>query len=112
MNLTELSNILTKLYNKLGNKYITDNFITDPFEFKVKVRYGDPYEYYKYYVDVYSIPDIPEFLKYTPEIRKEKKKDVVGAYVNVVEIKFKSIIEYVDPERKSLICVNFMNVKK
>ena len=75
MNLTELSNILTKLYNKLGNKYITDNFITDPFEFKVKVRYGDPYEYYKYYVDVYSIPDIPEFLKYTPELRKEKKKD-------------------------------------
>jgi hypothetical protein len=112
MNLTELSNILTKLYNTVGNKYITQNFISEPFEFKVKVRYGEPYEYHKYYVDVYSIPDMPEFFKYTPELRKKEKKDVVGAYVNVIELKFKSLIEYVDTERKGLIGVNFMNVKK
>ena len=112
MNLTELSNILTKLYNTVGNRYITQNFISEPFEFKVNVRYGDPYEYHKYYVDVYSIPDMPEFFKYTPELRKKEKKDVVGAYVNIIELKFKSLIEYVDTERKGLIGVNFMNVKK
>ena len=112
MNLTELSNILTKLYNTVGNRYIAQNFISEPFEFKVNVRYGDPYEYHKYYVDVYSIPDMPEFFKYTPELRKKEKKDVVGVYVNVIELKFKSLIEYVDNERKGLIGVNFMNVKK
>ena len=112
MNLTELSNVLTKLYNTVGNRYITQNFISKPFEFKVKVRYGEPYEYHKYYVDVYSIPDMPEFFKYTPELRQKEKKDVVGAYVNVIELKFKSLIEYVDTERKGLIGVNFMNVKK
>ena len=112
MNLGELSNVLTKLYNKLGNKYLVDNFITEPFEFKVNVRYGNPYEYHKYYVDVYSIPDMPEFFKYTPELRKKEKKDVVGVYVNVIELKFKSLIEYVDNDRKGLIGVNFMNVKK
>lgn len=112
MNLTELSNALTRVYNKLGNKYILDNFISEPFEFKVKVRYGDPGEYHKYYVDVYSIPDMPEFFKYTPELRKKEKKDVVGAYINVIEIKFKSMIEYIDSERKGLIGVNFMNVEK
>jgi beta-galactosidase beta subunit len=112
MDLTQLSNVLTKVYNTVGNRYITDNFISEPFEFKVKVRYGDPYEYHKYYVDVYSIPDMPEFFKYTPELRKKEKKDVVGADVNVIGIKFKSLIEYVDNERKGLIGVNFMNVKK
>jgi len=112
MNLTELSNVLTKLYNTVGNKYITKNFISEPFEFKVNVRYGDPHEYHKYYVDVYSIPDMPEFFKYTPELRKKEKKDVVGAYVNVIELKFKSLIGYVDAERKGLFGVNFMNVKK
>jgi hypothetical protein len=55
---------------------------------------------------------MPEFFKYTPELRKEKKKDVVGADVNVIGLKFKSLIEYVDNERKGLIGVNFMNVKK
>ena len=27
--------ILEKIYNTLGNKYLTDNFDTEPFEFKV-----------------------------------------------------------------------------
>ena len=112
MNRTELSNVLTKLYNTVGNKYITHNFISEPFEFKVKVRYGDPGDYHKYYIDVYSIPDMPNFFKYTPELRQKEKKDVVGADVNVIGHKFKSLIEYVDTERKGLIGVNFMNIKK
>ena len=112
MNLTELSHVLTKLYNKLGNKYLVDNFITEPFEFEVKVKYGDPYEYYKYYAEVYSIPDMPHDFRYRPEVRKEKKKYAVGADISVVGSDFKSMIEYVDPEKKQSIGVNFMNVKK
>ena len=112
MNLTELSHVLTKLYNKLGNKYLVDNYITKPFEFEVKVRYGDPYEYHKYYAEVYSIPDMPDDFRYIPEVRKEKKKLSPSVDVKIVEHEFKSMIEYVDPEKKGLIGVNFMNVKK
>ena len=108
MNLTELSNALTRVYNKLGNKYIIDNFFSEPFEFKVNVIYGDPYEYHKYYVDVYSVPDMQQFFTYRPE----KKKDAFRADVNVIGIKFKSMIEYIDSEKKGLIGVNFMNVEK
>ena len=108
MNLTELSNALTRVYNKLGNKYILDNFISEPFEFKVKVRYGESDEYHKYYVDVYSVPDMPRFFTYRPE----KKKNAFLADVNFIGLKFKSMIEYIDSERKGLIGVNFMNVEK
>jgi len=36
-----LNTILEKIYNTLGNKYLTDNFDTEPFEFKVKLRKGN-----------------------------------------------------------------------
>ena len=108
MNLTELSNALTRVYNKLGNKYILDNFFSEPFEFKVKVRYGESDEYHKYYVDVYSVPDMPRFFTYRPE----KKKNAFLTDVNFIGLKFKSMIEYIDSERKGLIGVNFMNVEK
>ena len=112
MNLTELSNVLTKLYNTVGNKYITHNFISEPFEFKVKVRYGEPYEYHGYYAEVYSIPDMPEDFRYKPEVRVKKNKWVDGVHISVVINEFQKMIEYVNPERKGLIGVNFMNVKK
>lgn len=108
----ELSNILTKLYNKLGNKYLVDNFITEPFEFKVNVRIGSPYEYHGYYAEVYSIPDMPEDFRYKPEVRKEKNKLADGVHISVVINEFQKMIEYVNPERKGLIGVNFMNRQK
>lgn len=84
MKLDALSNILEKVYNKLGNKYLTDNFITEPFEFKVKVRYVGDDEYYDYIVDVYSTPDIPKSFEYKPEIRERDKYDGIH-FVNQIK---------------------------
>lgn len=108
MKLDALSNILEKVYNKLGNKYLTDNFITEPFEFKVKVRYDRDDEYYDYIVDVYSTPDIPKSFEYKPEIRERKKTD--GIHISVLKNEFKEMIEYVDDSfSKRIYGVNFVN---
>ena len=112
MNLTELSNILTKVYNTIGNRYIIENYTVGPFEFKVRIRYGNPYEYHDYYAEVYSVPEIPEYFRYKPEVRKEKKKLSPIVDYAFVELEFKKIISYIDPERSSKFGVNFMNVKK
>lgn len=112
MNLTELSNILTKVYNTIGNRYIIENYTVGPFEFKVIVRYGYPYEYHDYYAEVYSVPEIPEYFRYKPEVRKEKKKLSPIVDFKIVELEFKETISYIDLERASKIGVNFMNVKK
>lgn len=112
MNLKELSDVLTKMYNKLGNKYLTDNFITEPFEFEVNVRMGGPYEYHDYYAEVYCVPDMPNYFQYRPEVRKEKNKWADGVDISVVITQFQKMIEYVDSKRKGKIGINFMSKKK
>lgn len=109
MNLTELSNILTKAYNTIGNSYITKNFISEPFVFKVEVRYGDLYEYHEYYADISSVPDMPEFFRYRPEVRKKLNKVNVGVDREIIGFEFKEMISYIDSERAKLIGVNFIN---
>ena len=109
MNLTQLSNILGKIYNTLGNKYLTDNFITDPFEFKVKVRYGTNEEYYKYVIEVYSVPDIPRSFWYKPEVIENKQSD--GIDITVLAYEFKYMIEYVDGSYYTGTGIKFMNRK-
>jgi len=109
MNLTELSNILTKVYNTLGNNYIMENYISEPFEFKVNVRYGNPYEYYDYYAEIYSVPDIPEYFKYKPEVKKKLNKIGAGVDIKIIELKFKQMISYVDPDRAKKTGVLFNN---
>ena len=112
MNLEELSNVLTKVYNTVGNRYIIENYTVGPFEFKVKVRYGNPQEYHDYYAEVYSVPEIPEYFRYKPEVRKEKNMNAVEVNSIIVELEFKKMISYIDPKRSSKFGVNFMNVKK
>lgn len=107
MNLTQLSDSLEKIYNKLGNKYLTDNFITEPFEFKVKVRYGTDDDNHKYVADVYSIPDVPRDFDYKPELKKIKIID--GIHRSVLNFKFQEMIEYVDLSKKGQIGINFVN---
>ena len=108
MRLDTLSNVLEKVYNKLGNKYLTDNFVTEPFEFKVNVRYDRDNEYYDYIVDVYSIPDIPKGFEYKPEIKEMKKTD--GIDISVLKHEFKQMIKYVDDSfSKRIYGVNFVN---
>lgn len=109
MNLGELSNILEKLYNKLGNKYLTDNFVTEPFEFKVNVIYDRDNDMYDYIVKVYSNPDIPDSFYYKPEIKEEKRMD--GIHISVLKSKFKEYIQYVEPSSKRHYGIEFMNKK-
>jgi len=112
MNLGTLSNVLEKLYNRLGNKYLTDNFKTEPFEFKVKVIYDrdDPYD--DYHIQIYTVPDIPENFFYKPEVKEEKKEWSDGIHISVLKNKFKEYTQYVDPTSKRYYGIKFMNVKK
>jgi hypothetical protein len=109
MNLTQISSVLEKLYNTLGNKYLTTNFITEPFEFEVKIRYGNEQDYYDYIIEVYSNPPMPDSLQYRPEIKKQQNKKADGVHISVIIGEFKKIFDYVDINNKRHIGVNFMN---
>ena len=107
MRMSELSSKLEKMYNLLGNKYLTDNFITQPFDFKVKVVYGDEYDYFDYKVEVYSIPDIPKSFMYKPEVKKNKVAD--GIDISVLKNEFKNYINYLGLKNSSIYGIEFMN---
>lgn len=109
MNLTLLSEILEKMYNTLGNKYLTKNFITEPFDFKVKVIYDRDDEYYDYIIQVYSIPDIPKSFNYKPEVRELENKWADAIDLSVLSNEFKKYVEYVDPSSKRIYGLKFMN---
>jgi hypothetical protein len=104
-----LNKILEKLYNKLGNDYLTKHFDVEPFEFKVNVRksnYGDD-ELYNYIVEVYSTPDLPESFMY-----KGDKKN--GIHISILKHLFKEYIKYIDSsfgQFGKTIGVRFMNVQ-
>jgi hypothetical protein len=89
----DLDKKLEKVYNTLGNKYITDNFISEPFEFRVKIRRGDrDDDLQDYIVEVYSIPNMPKSFTYKPE----KNEFLNGIHISVLKSKFKEFIKYVD----------------
>jgi hypothetical protein len=103
----ELSKILEKLYNTLGNSYLTENFDTEPFKFKVNVRKGDRDEDLTgYVVEVYSVPNLPATFRY-------KGNEKEGIHISVLRTKFKSFIPYIDSNFGRFgrtIGVRFMNV--
>ena len=96
MNLTQLSEILEKLYNKLGNRYLTRNFITEPFEFKVKIKYDRDNEIHDYIIEVYSNPPMPNTLEYRPEVRKEQNKTASGVHISVIKGEFKKMYHSIE----------------
>ncbi len=110
MDLTQISSMLEKFYNRLGNKYLTDNFITEPFEFEVKMRYDRKNEFYDYIIEVYSKPPMPESFEYRPEVKKEKNKSADGAHIYVIRSEFKKMYGYLGIATKH-VGVVFMNVK-
>lgn len=110
MNLGELSTSLEKIYNTVGNRYLTSNFITEPFEFKVKVIYDRDNDMYDYIIQVYSIPDIPDSFKYRPEVKESKRVD--GIHISVLKSKFKEYIQYIDPNTNRYYGIEFMNLEK
>ncbi len=110
MNLGELSTSLEKIYNTVGNRYLTGNFITEPFEFKVKVIYDRDNDMYDYIIQVYSIPDIPDSFKYRPENKESKRVD--GIHISVLKSKFKEYMKYIDPNSNRYYGIEFMNLEK
>jgi len=112
MNLTELSTTLEKLYNKLGNRYLTKNFITEPFEFEVNIKYDKNNDIYDYIIEVYSKPPIPQSLDYRPEVKEEKNKTADGVHISVIRSEFKKMFEYIETNNynKRYVGVVFMNV--
>jgi hypothetical protein len=111
MNLTQLSEILEKLYNKLGNRYLTRNFITEPFEFKVKIRYDKDNELYDYIIEINSNPPMPKIFRYRPEVREEQNKTASGAHLSVIKGEFRKMYQSIETNenRKRFVGVVFMD---
>ena len=103
-----LSKSLERLYNVLGNNYLTDNFDTGPFDFKVNIRKAkDDNDLQNYIVEIYSVPELPEAFW-----RKSDKKN--GIHISALKNKFKEYIGYVDSSFGGFgktIGIKFMNVK-
>jgi hypothetical protein len=107
----DLDRILEKLYNKLGNNFLTKNFETGPFEFRVNVRKGKYDNDLKdYIVEVYSIPNMPDQFKY-----KGGPRDLMsGVHISIIKREFRNYINLVDPTFGGFgktVGINFMNVK-
>lgn len=92
MDYPHLSKSLTKIYNTFANEWIVDNFVSEPFDFRVFVRKGDSSDTTDYVVEVYTDRPIPHTLYY-------KDKDAQWAdgihYSSVID-KLKELAQYVD----------------
>lgn len=107
MNTSELSNILTRLYNNLGNKLILKKYkIDEPFKFKTYVRkvnnvnIDGPYDYI---VEVYSDRPMPRTVF---DREKNERYDL-----NFITYDFKELMKYIDPSLKKVIKIVFQDVE-
>ena len=107
----DLSKVLEKVFNVLGNMYITDNFDAEPFEFRVNVRKGNrDDDLQDYIVEVYSTPNMPESFNY----KSGKKDSVSGIHISVLGNKFRELMRYVDSsfgEFRKTVGIRFMNAE-
>ena len=111
MNLGILSKSLSKIYNTIGNNWLTENFETEPFEFRVFVRKGGHDDLHDIEVEVYTDRPVPNSLKY----REELKKSADGVHISVIQSYFKDLASYVDSsfgEFRKTLGVNFMDLKR
>lgn len=92
MDLKTLQRVLERMFNSLGNQYLTDNFETEPFKFEVKVRKGERDDLHDIMVEIISTPKMPKDLKY-----KKGKSNADGADKSVIRHKFKEMANLVDP---------------
>lgn len=111
MNLSQLSLTLEKLYNTLGNEYITQNFESEPFEFKVHVRNGvGESDIFDYVVEVSADREIPRSFKYKENAPEKGWAD--GVDISKLKHVFKEYIKYVVPhfgKFRSTFGVKFIN---
>lgn len=92
MTLAQLSKALTSIYNSLGNEWLTTNFVTEPFDFRVFVRKGDESDLTDYVVEVYTDRPVPKTLEY-----RDKESNVAdGVHFSVIQYKFKEFTNYID----------------
>ena len=107
----DLSKVLEKVFNVLGNEYLTNNFDIEPFEFKVKIRRGDKDDDLQdYIIEVYSIPDMPRSFTY----KSGKVNGTDGIHISVLGNKFRELIRYVDSsfgEFRKTVGIRFMNAE-
>lgn len=94
MTLPQLSKALTAIYNKLGNEWITENFESEPFDFRVYVRRGDNDDLQDIIAEVYTDRPFPELLTYKENVKKNFRAD--GVHNFVVRTKFKELANYID----------------
>ena len=106
-----LEKVLDKVFNVLGNEYLTNNFDIEPFKFKVKIRRGDKDDDLQdYIIEVYSIPDMPESFMY----KSGKRNGSDGIDISVFKHKLKELINYVDSSFGGFgrtVGIRFMNRK-
>jgi hypothetical protein len=90
MNLYNAAKTLTKLFNSLGNSYITENFEEQPFLFNVYLKRGDPmFEEADYLAEVHTNRFVPKFFK----LRSNPKKKVSSEKIRE---KFQEMTSYLD----------------
>jgi len=112
MTLPQLSKALTSIYNTLGNDWIVENLVSEPFNFRVYVRRGDHTDLQDYVVEIYTDRPIPETIPFRNPSEQPSKAD--GIHHSVLRNKFKEMAKYVDNFggfRKTL-GVQFMDLSK
>lgn len=109
MNLKLFSEQLSKIFNTLGNDWLVENFITEPFDMNVVVRKGGTDDLRDYEVEIYTDRTLP----HTFEYREGIKPHYYGAHISKIQSYFKELLDYIDPTfgvfRKT-IGVKFMDV--
>lgn len=90
MNLYNASKTLTKLFNSLGNSYITSNFDEQPFVFSVYLKKGDEmFDDADYLAEVHTNRFIPKNFK----VKDTPKKRVS---IEKVRQEFEQMTSYLD----------------
>lgn len=106
-----LDKVLEKIYNTLGNEYLTDNFDTEPFKFKVRIRRGNREDdFHSYIIEIYSVPDMPDSFYY----KGGKRDGNDGIDISVFKYKLKELIGYIDTSFGGFgrtLGIKFMNKK-
>ena len=110
----DLEKALNRIYNRFGNKYLTDNFDTEPFEFEVRIRKGYRSENYNdltdYIMEIYSVPDMPDGFNY----KGGKRNGSNGIDISVFKHKLKELMGYIDTSFGGFgrtLGIKFMNKK-
>jgi len=92
MDYPHLSKALTKIYNTFANEWIVDNFVSEPFDFRVFVRKGDSSDTTDYVVEVYTDRPIPHTLHY----KDHEGQAAWGIHYTELINKLKELAQYVD----------------